>query len=421
MLDLADENPFASRALFRISEVRLTEEVCTLAVSLKSNPTLYINQAFVNKHCHTEDDLKAVLLHEFLHVVLEHTNKFQCMNYMLNIALDSIINSIIHRVHGPRFSDFFKRFYIPSDLQQLLRPFDLNESSRCFNHRTMMVHKRIYSGEISAEDVYELSRTLLISRMDLSKIVLIGDHSGKFNDISVENRMMLGDLFKNIKASDFFGKVKFSGEKHELNIVGKKMEKAKLIKWQKATIPLLKKCFQSDPMAKKDKSAPAVLPFLSNQDRRAFALVYSTNLLPLSRMEMPNSLPGELINIYIDVSASMDQTLPELMPLILKFRQYIRLPIWTFSNIVEPAKFIKGSLKCETTNGTVLYEVFSHMVKNKFKKALIITDGYVEEIDHMLMQGIDKRNISAIITSCGKTDMFSEFGIAAYQLKDINK
>ncbi|MEY3343171.1 MAG: hypothetical protein RL090_855, partial [Bacteroidota bacterium] len=68
-----------------------------------------------------------------------------------------------------------------------------------------------------------------------------------------------------------------------------------------------------------------------------------------------------------------------------------------------------------------LNSVFSHMVEKRFKKALIVTDGYVEIIDHELLQGIDKRNIAAIITPQGKTDLFSAFGIAAYQLKSIDK
>jgi hypothetical protein len=421
MLELADENLFATRALFRISEVRLTEDVHTLAVSLRSKPTLYINQSFVNKNCITEDDLKAVLLHEFLHVVLEHTNKFNRMSYFLNVALDSIINSIIHRVHGSRFSDFFKRFYIPTGIQQLLRPYVCHESEACFNYRTAEVHRRIYDGDISADDVYEFIKSYSLSRLDEIEIVFIGDHSGKFKKISKENQRLLQDIFKNLGASNFFVKVKNIDDKNDLTIIGKKMEKAKLNKWKKSTLPLLIKCLQSDPRAKRDKSAPGIMPFLSNQDRRAFALLYSSNLLPLSRMEVGNALPGELTNIYIDVSASMDQILSHLMPLIQKFQPYIRLPIWTFSNIVEPAKFKKGNLICATTNGTELNSVFSHMVEKRFKKALIVTDGYVEIIDHELLQGIDKRNIAAIITPQGKTDLFSAFGIAAYQLKSIDK
>ena len=66
--DMASENALACRALFEISEVVFTEKVRTMAVTLSQNPVLHINLEFCSEYLESENDVKAVLLHEFLHV-----------------------------------------------------------------------------------------------------------------------------------------------------------------------------------------------------------------------------------------------------------------------------------------------------------------------------------------------------------------
>ena len=75
--DMMDENPLACRALFSISEVKFTNKVPTMAVSLAEHPVLNINLTFCRQHLQSEEDVKAVLLHEFLHVLLLHTEKYK--------------------------------------------------------------------------------------------------------------------------------------------------------------------------------------------------------------------------------------------------------------------------------------------------------------------------------------------------------
>ena len=48
-----------------------------------------------------EEHVKAVLLHEFLHVLLNHTGEYEVANPAVNLALDAVINHIIHRSCGP--------------------------------------------------------------------------------------------------------------------------------------------------------------------------------------------------------------------------------------------------------------------------------------------------------------------------------
>ena len=134
--DLAEDNHFACRALFSITTVTFTRKVPTLAVSLSKTPTLFINREFLEEHAQTEDDIKAVLMHEFLHVVLLHTEKYTLNNPLMNIALDAVINSIIHRTYGEAYSNFFRKFY-----------FDLSSCSNLINNIKSLVRKLTISNK----------------------------------------------------------------------------------------------------------------------------------------------------------------------------------------------------------------------------------------------------------------------------------
>ena len=85
--------------------------VPTLCVTLGRMSVLRVNLDFVAAHCTTEDHVKALLVHEFLHVLLGHTLRFATMSPALNIALDAVINAIIHRRLGASYSDVMASYY----------------------------------------------------------------------------------------------------------------------------------------------------------------------------------------------------------------------------------------------------------------------------------------------------------------------
>ncbi len=79
LCQLIDENPLACRAVLSICDIEFTESVDTLAVTLSKPVVLKVNLRFVQEHCHTEDQVKAVLVHEFLHILLRHTSEIKVM------------------------------------------------------------------------------------------------------------------------------------------------------------------------------------------------------------------------------------------------------------------------------------------------------------------------------------------------------
>ena len=121
--ELIDENPFACRALLKILAIEFTEQVATLAVTTGDEPRLLVNLGFLAAHCKTEAHVKAVICHEFLHVLLRHTDRVNPVKPVENLACDAVINAMIHRELGEEYSDFMKQFYAEEKgMYRLLRP-----------------------------------------------------------------------------------------------------------------------------------------------------------------------------------------------------------------------------------------------------------------------------------------------------------
>ena len=83
--------------MLKILAVEFTDAVPTLAVTTEERPRLLINLGFVREHCRTPEHVKAVLCHEFLHVLLRHTSLPGRLTPARHLALDAVINAIIHR------------------------------------------------------------------------------------------------------------------------------------------------------------------------------------------------------------------------------------------------------------------------------------------------------------------------------------
>jgi predicted metal-dependent peptidase len=121
--ELIEENPLAIRAVLKVLHVEFTDEVPTLAVTCEDRPRLLVNLGFVREHCRTEAHVKAVICHEFLHVLLRHTERFTTLTPAEHLALDAVINAIIHRTLGPDYSGMMSRYYAEArGIARLLRP-----------------------------------------------------------------------------------------------------------------------------------------------------------------------------------------------------------------------------------------------------------------------------------------------------------
>jgi len=418
--DMADENPLACRALFSITDVEFTKKIPTMAVTLSKNPVLKINLAFCQEHLESENDVKAVLLHEFLHVLLLHTEKYEVSNPLLNIALDAIINSIIFRYKGMKYANFFMRFYKWEMISFLLRHKPESTESNKIDAEWLIIHNKIYSGKYCADDLYELLVYLneKINQNAIKNIILLGNHS--VESISKEMKEVLDGILKKLDGTLIWNKPGTRGVGEKLQTEEQKITRFRKDKWKQSTLNLLKKSLLPDKKLKNETiNTEVMLPVLSSADRRAIARLKFSGMIPISKNEITKPAQSQLANIYLDVSGSMSSEIDELISLLYHFRTYIKMPLWVFSNEVLEARFCDGKLKYESTVGTSIEPVFDHLRKNKIKKSLIVSDGYVEKIDDFMLRDLRREDIIVLISANGNPKKFMDLEIPCSQLEKL--
>ena len=419
--DMAAENPLACKALLDISAVEFTNSVPTMAISLEERPVLRINLTFCREHLTTESEVKCVLLHEFRHVLLLHHRNYKENTPLLNIALDAVINAIIHRMKGTEYSGFFERFYTWKMPTLLLRPRPLVFEEYHIPEvpdNWIMTHKLLYEGKVTAADLLErLEHDLKPLLEQVCSTMLIGNHSGskraKLPDRLYEAlRTRLGDLPSIFYPGTEGGTVTKAAETRQ---------QFRINKWRAQAMAALRRCVIPDHRGMTGlREETVILPVLSLGDRRASMRAFTSRLMPFARHQVKVPQPDERCVVYLDVSGSMDKELQQLLSLLNMLKRFIRMPLYTFSNIIAPAKFVNGRIELTTTGGTAIGPVFDHIRKNRFKRALIITDGFVEEITPAMTAGLDLNKIHVLVSAEGTTVKFDQLNMPYRQLSRIN-
>lgn len=418
--DLASENLFACRTLLQITAIEYTVKVPSLAISLSGKPGLFINLSFLNQHAATEAEVQAVLLHECLHHILGHTVKYRFCGNLLNVALDAIINAIIHRTYGADYSSMFNRFYPKEGLPALLQPSPVLGNKQNTLHA---IHQKVYAGSLAADDLHELLEYLQqegANEADLDGIVFIGNHSDE--KVSAEHQTLLDNIVKQLDGVGIWRKSRGWGKSDKLEQEKQALQKHNIRHWQTGTLRLLRRCLQVKDARKTDWQETSIhLPMLSQTDRRAMVGWQAGGLLPLARHGVPQRRQREQATVYLDVSGSMNAVLPHFISLMHSMRPLIQLPLWAFSNEVTPAVFKDGALQYKSTYGTSITCVFDHMRRQRVQKALIVTDGYVEDFDESALTGLQKDKINILLDPHGQANIFHSMEMEVFVLPQLNQ
>ena len=434
--ELIDENPLAIRAVLKILETEFTDTVPTLAVTCEQRPRLLVNLAFISKHCRTGSEVKAVICHEFLHVLLRHTERITVLTRPEHLALDAVINAIIHRSLGPKYSAMMSRYYATAKgVDRLLRPpTELEEESIDRHawggqaweaeHGLFSAWGGLYSGRLVADDIRDFARDHMSGKAET--VVLLGNHDtleaeGRDSEGADALSGALNSALKSMNGSGIFRSPREHGVgahayRNEVLAANRAIEQ-----WRQEAYAVLRRHLLPDnaAAAREPVAASCVLPVLSTGDRRAALRSLWSPFLPDARWETTHPTRVGSAHVYLDVSGSMDAEMPLIVALLGRLTPYIRRPFWAFSNVVAPARIQQGRLVADTTGGTSLSCVLEHVARTKPRAAIIVTDGYVEPIKAARVAATKDTRLHAIVSRDGNAALLQRAGLPYTQLSRL--
>ncbi len=428
LLELIDENPIASRGILRVSEVEFTTDVPTLAIRITGKPKLCVNLDFVSEHCHNETHVKSVVIHEFLHVLLNHTERFKRMTPALNLALDAVINAIIHRTLGSEYSDMMSTYYGDAKGRvRLLRQMADGEQGKRGadpeNDRFNEIWKSLYEGKLVVDDLIDIAESIGDQGEDdlsLDEGTFLGNHSPERNDgeeISPEVEAALRETLSSMTGAGIWRKPFDRGVGLQYGGMEVSAAERAMHLWEKEAVKVLTRCVTPDRNSIfEHEPQPISLPVLNEGDKRGFLRSLWSPFLPDIVWNTEKKVRRGTTQIYLDVSGSMNHEMDALVSLIWRLRRFIRLPFWAFSDTVEPAEIRNGRLVTSTTGGTSMDAVLRHVALTRPGKAVVITDGYIENCDRDLIKAVSGQDIRAIVSRDGSPAQLERAGIPYSQL-----
>ena len=425
--ELIEENPFAVRAVLKVLQVEFTETVPTLAVTCETRPRLLVNLAFLKKHCRTDQHVKAVICHEFLHVLLRHTERFAGFSPAEHVAFDAVINAIIHRELGDDYSEFMKRYYAKEKgVCRLLRPPTFTEQRSHYRTRSPLVSAwySLYDGRLIADDIADLAKDFQDAKTVPSKgTVLIGghDHTEFVGELPEVLQEALDQALKSMNGDGIWRSPKERG-------VGANAYRAAIPgvsegvqRWRRETLEVLRRHLVPDPKAVRRDTRPLhfTVPVLSPGDSRATLRSLWSPLLPEALWSTEQRLRSGTAQVYLDVSGSMNAEMPLIIGLLARLGSFIHKPLWAFSNVVAKAEIVNGRLLADTTGGTSMACVLEHIAETRPAAAVVVTDGYIETLSPGLLAGVRGTRLHVIVTRDGSPAMLQQAGISYSQLSEL--
>jgi hypothetical protein len=436
LAQLIDSNALACRAVLSISSVRFTEGVPTLAVTLTRSVELLVNLAFVRRHCRTEEHVEALIMHEFLHVLLGHTERFKRMDHALNVALDAVINSIIHRSFGKSHSDFMSGYYADEKgIGRILRPMTKDEVGTVCGftmwnvrpqgmsveeHEFMNCWDDVYRGSLCADDILDLVDSLTggSAARKLDGIPVLGNHDPRPLDVAPELDQAVERTMREMNGHGIWRSPRSRGIGHDPYQARFTARDEPMELWRRTAWSAMRRVLLPDRAGapRGARHVDVLLPILSPRDRRGFVRSLWSPLIPDIRWDHTVPADRASVNLYLDVSGSMNAEMQSIVALLGHFRRWISTPFWAFSNEVAPARIVDGCLQTKTTGGTSMNAVLRHIARTRPRRALVVTDGYIERCDADALRNASFCSIHALVSRDGSTNLLSQARIPCTQL-----
>jgi hypothetical protein len=399
---------FVARFISSVKEDKLLPTVC-----ITKDGTLSYNPKFLDEHVKTESDLFCVVFHEILHPLFNHFI-YKC-GELENIGADAMINSVISRLYAEA-SDrgrFFARLYPGAGIHGLLRP-DSNLSASRYGD----LYSRIYyagSERFSTGDVIQTLKILTESSRE--PVILIGSHwledgipAGIVEKIAGELKSGLNGngAGYNSSLSEMFVEIlnsKFTLRRQLLQKYVSSMARSKL------------KSFMGNDS---ERSSPILVP--GAKMRRASVLI-ACGVYPMHYKIPRSSLKSNRgVVIYLDVSGSVMNSLPDIIGIIKTFSHQIG-KVYAFSNTVKEMPLndvLEGRIN--TTYGTDFDCVADSIAENCYDKVIVFTDGYADlkEESAERLRKLKPSILTILFEGAKRCDEFEPYG-EVVQLNDVKE
>jgi hypothetical protein len=396
------------RKVISLGTVKYSEHPGMTAAVVNTKPyTLIFGKPFMEKNMKSTEDCVFLLSHELTHLVLDHFagdivdlfEEKELGKKAVHIIVDCQVNATCyHSLKEDKYMEFIKRFYSQTEMPYcFLRPDGCPPTEELVD-----LHEKLYSKEgISNEDLVNgLLPWFKEQQESLNDFIdqLLGNHVEENDkssdqiqqsgDISDLTESYMKDLNKSLEEKIKENQKDKESQAKNYDPVGKNLRKVVIekvkerIAYNRDLIKEMSKKFVVSPSSVINqelnglrRKLPTRTPVPNYYDRRAVALS-EASIQPVfyKQQELGNKV---IIPWYVDVSGSQDHVIPHVMNVASQNRRFIGNTLYCFSTVVSPTslhEFSKG--KYYSTGGTNFNPVIKHIIDNRFKVALILTDGY---------------------------------------------
>jgi len=370
--------------IFRSVKYDFSDSTKTACISIKGKGIkINISPEFFRDYIKTPEDIGFVICHEVLHYIMGH---FQIDGLAViqkaghdnaNIAMDIVINHILYQIIKNPEQLFVHEFY-----KKTACPGELLKPVKSIN--TKKLHKK------ECKEIFGLlSRRELGLNQAVKHVVF---HNGcrhiEFAELIVNNGV-LSDILDNLKKilEVLYGKF-WSGrefteerrvEKSPASLKGEIVQKIIEMIWDDSGGSM------SVPF-----HGEGVLPFYSRSD---FVFIPGNVFVPIFHGNTVSQEDEIGVRIYIDVSGSIHYHIPFLLSVIENLGELVAYPIFGLSTFVYPITRQQLLDRTYRTTGGTDFDAFAkHVMENKYKKVVFITDGLgwmSEENASFLKQNVD--------------------------------
>ena len=398
LLQAFPSGSFCLPAMLELASIEETDAVPTAAVECVARPRLLLNPTWIAEHAGTPEKLVMLTLHELHHVVLGHTRLYPRLTPLDNLVFDAVINSMLCHLLPDRacmalMTDFYRSDRFP---ECFLRPPDRWKPGMPARPPAAIaqdaaladLYTRLYT---PASVSYDELREALKPRVDASSLdtlTLLGDHRDEGDGASSG-----GEL--EIRCPALLSEVR--------RIVEQWPQPPRPIRGRSLADIMRQQRIAPTPPSNAQRLAQLLrrvgdqahrgtirglrtVPHLVETplpqlDRRSTVLrmLGATPLLHRTAVPSRQLAPcGDRVHVYLDVSGSLSTLVPSLYGAVLACQAFVHPVVHLFSTQVHDVSLqqLKDGV-CKTTYGTSIECVGGHMIANRVRRAVLVTDGYV--------------------------------------------